>query len=439
MLYSLLVARFTTCTYQRIVFKIIRISALLRIIRVAYHHYHYFVAVVVYCISGTAAQHPLMTQALVLAQNSVMHSSQNSYRSLWNKWEIFLFKYFPPVWNDLQYRTLDYNTLLDRLLMFVTYLAHELKCNVRSIPSKMSALRHGMVSRLVKCCNAFDNDLLRSVKQGISLLPAPPHRVRLPCTLDMINYIVDNNTKHGATMSQVMLATGVYMGFFLCLRSNEYISKTVVPLIDTHQLLSTDVQFVLRDARHTLVNSNQIRHYKYTDFKTVKFSMRHAKNIRNDFGVPIWFSTNDDNHQPFPFVHLVYQWSKHSLRFDEDPFLSFRVQDRLTCLLYATIQAAVQMSADHFGLNKKSFNTHSIRMSAPTIARSAKMSVTTIMKMGRWKSLPASVLYQQQSTALNNNILTVVNNPTLFTAEDIQLSRVLASNTSSSSTVRRFN
>jgi hypothetical protein len=88
-----------------------------------------------------------------------------------------------------------------------------------------------------------------------------------------------------------MLATGVYMGFYLCLRSSEYISKTVVPLIDTHQLLSTDVQFVLRDARHTLVNSNQIRHYKYPDFKTVKFSMRHAKNIRNDFGVPIWFST----------------------------------------------------------------------------------------------------------------------------------------------------
>ena len=89
--------------------------------------------------------------------------------------------------------------------MFVTYLAHELRCNVRSIPSKMSALHHGMVSRFVKYCNAFDNDLLRSVKQGIALLPAPAHRIRLPCTLDMINYIVD---QVGASMSQVMLATG---------------------------------------------------------------------------------------------------------------------------------------------------------------------------------------------------------------------------------------
>jgi len=168
--------------------------------------------------------------------------------------------------------------------------------------------------------------------------------------------------------------------------------------------------------------------------------MQHAKNIRNDFGVPIWFSTHDNNHQPVPFVHLVYQWSKHSLRFDADPFLTFRVQDRLTCLLYTYIQAAVKSSADYFGLDKKSFNTQSIRMSAPTIARATKLSVANIMKMGRWKSLPAPNLYQEQSTALNDHILAVVNNPTLFTTEDIQLSRVLASRNASSSqsTVRRF-
>ena len=376
---------------------------------------------------------------MVLAQNSVMESSRKSYQSTWNKWEYFLHKYFPPVWTDTHYNNIEYITLLDTLLMFVTYLAHELRCNVRSIPSKMSALRHGMVSRLVKCCNAFDNDLLRSVKQGISLLPAPDHRIRLPCTLDMINYIVHCNTQVGASMSQVMLATGVQMGFFLCLRSSEYISKRVVPLVDTHQFLSTDIQFVLRDGHFTLINSNQIRHYEYSDFKTVKFSMQHAKNIRNGFGVPIWFSTHDSNLQPVPFVHLVYKWSKHSLRFDADPFLSFRVQDKLTCLLYNDIQAAVKSSAAHFGLDTSSFNTHSIRMSAPTIARAANLSDTNIMKMGRWKSLPAPVLYQEQSTKINDHILAVVNNPTLFTAEDIQLSRVVASRTTSKqSTVRRF-
>ena len=278
---------------------------------------------------------------MLLAKNSVMKLSQKSYGSTWNKWEKFSSKYFPPLWTDQTYVTVDYDTLLDRLLMFVTYCAQELKCNVRSIPSIMSALRHGMVSRLVKFCNAFDNELLKSVKQGIAHMSAPSHRTRLRCTLEMIQHIVDQNTQSGASMSQVKLATGVYVAFFLCLRSSEYVSKTVVPLADTHQFMSTEVQFVLNDPQFTLINSNQIGNYAYEDFKTVKFSLLHAKNIRNDFGVPIWFSTHDKAQQPVPFLLLIYQWSKHSLRLAADPFLSYRVRGHLFCLLYSHIQAAV--------------------------------------------------------------------------------------------------
>lgn len=78
-------------------------------------------------------------------------------------------------------------------------------------------------------------------------------------------------------MSQVMLATGIYKAFFLYLHSSEYITKTVVPLADTHQFLSTDVQFVLNDRQYTLFNSNQFRDFEYNDIKTVKFSLLHAK------------------------------------------------------------------------------------------------------------------------------------------------------------------
>ena len=386
-------------------------------------------------------RHPLRAQAMLLAKNSVMESSQKSYESTWTKWEKFSRKYFPPLWTDQNYINVEYDILLDRLLMFVTYCAQELKCNVRSIPSMMSALRHGMVSRLVKCCHAFDNDLLKSVKQGIAHMPAPAHRTRLPCTLDMIRHIVALNTQRGASMHQVMLATGVYTAFFLCLRSSEYVSKTIVPLADTHQFLSTGVQFVLKGPHFTLINSNQIGNYVYNDFKTVKFSLLHAKNIRNDYGVPIWFSTHDKSQQPIPFVHLIYQWSKHSLRLDSDPFLSYRVRGHLFCLLNSHIEAAVKSSAAHFGLSEDWFNTHSIRMSGPTIARAANLSVTNIMRMGRWKSLPAPILYQEQSTALNDHVLSVINDPNLFTSEDILLSRVLASRPGSSKlpTLRQYN
>ena len=39
---------------------------------------------------------------------------------------------FPPLWTDQNYINVEYDILLDRLLMFVTYCAQELKCNVRS-------------------------------------------------------------------------------------------------------------------------------------------------------------------------------------------------------------------------------------------------------------------------------------------------------------------
>ena len=49
-------------------------------------------------------------------------------------------------------------------------------------------------------------------------MPAPAHRTRVPCTLDMIQHIVAQNTQPGASMHQVMLATGVYVAFFQGIR-----------------------------------------------------------------------------------------------------------------------------------------------------------------------------------------------------------------------------
>jgi hypothetical protein len=411
----------------------------------------------------------LLVGALHLAKNSVKESSQKSYQSAWNKWEKFVQKYFTNSINSqnnnkmqkltisqksqtdssLQnstnakytpnYKNMQYSELLEKLLMFVTYCAYELKCNVRSIPSIMSSIRYGMVTRLVQCCTAFDDEILKAVKLGASKLPAPAYRTRIPCTLDMINHIIQVNTSIAATMTQVMLATGISMAFFLCLRSSEYVSRTIIPIEDTHQFLSSAVEFMLNDGTRTFIASHQLHNFDFGQFSILKFSMLHAKNIRNDYGVPMWFSTTDASGQSVPFVRLVYLWARHSQRLGSDPFLSFRANGKLKCLLYKDIQGAVKQAATVFNLDATWFDTHSLRMSAPTIARAAHVSPTNIMSMGRWKSLPASLLYQAQSTQLNNSILSVVNNPTLFTTEDILLSRVLASNSkSATSTVRRF-
>jgi hypothetical protein len=108
----------------------------------------------------------------------------------------------------------------EKLLMFVTYCAYKLKCNVRSITSIMSSVQYGMVTRLVQCCTAFDEKIWNAVKLEASTLPVPAHRTRIPCTLDMINHIIQVNTSIAATKTPVMLAS-ISMAFFLCLRSSE--------------------------------------------------------------------------------------------------------------------------------------------------------------------------------------------------------------------------
>lgn len=381
--------------------------------------------------------HPLRIQALQLANNSVALSTQAAYRSAWRKWTSFIQTYSTGPFTNKTLRQLSAQQLLEYLVMFVSYCAYDLQCNVRSIPSIMSAVRKGMLVRFVNCA-VFDSDLLKAVKQGAARLPAPPHRVRLPCTFDMITHVVQQNTLPQSTTFQYMLATGISMGFFLCLRCSEYISKTIVPLEDTHQFQSSDVQFMLNDGSQTLIESHLVQQHHWHQIKLVKFSLQHAKNIRRDFGVPIWFSARTQTGQDVPFVRLLFFWSQRSPRHRADPFLSYQTANGLTCLLYADIKRAVKNSAAIFGFDQAWFDTHSVRMSAPTIARATNAPTTVIQHMGRWQTLPASMKYQQQSTRLNDSILTMVSDPTMFTAEDVRLTHLLSSRTSTTSTVRRF-
>ena len=176
---------------------------------------------------------------------------------------------------------------------------------------------------------------------------------------------------------------------------------------------------------HQLIASNRVTSYAWTSIKLVKFSLLHAKNIRRNFGVPIWFSSTDAFGNAVPFVQLVYLWATISTRFDDDPFLSYRADDRYYINKY---NRRYNLWLDIL-----------VRMSAPTIAAAAKAQTKIILQMGRWASEPSALLYPHQSTAANNNMLSIVSDPTLFTSDDILLSRVLASRAPGHQpTIRRY-
>ena len=77
-----------------------------------------------------------------------------------------------------------------------------------------------------------------------------------------------------------MLATGVAVAYLLCLRSSEYVSKTIVPIEDNHQFRSSDVEFMFNNGSFQLLASNKIAPQPWTSIKLVKFSLLYAKNIR---------------------------------------------------------------------------------------------------------------------------------------------------------------
>ena len=131
----------------------------------------------------------------------------------------------------------------------------------------------------------------------------------------MINHIIQVDTSIAATMTQVMLATGISMAFFLCLRS-----RTLIPIEDTHRFLSSAVEFMLNDGTKTFVANHQLHNYNFGQFSILKFSMLHAKkHIRNDFGVLMWFSTTNAYGQSVTLVRLVYLCARHSQRLGSDP------------------------------------------------------------------------------------------------------------------------
>ena len=79
-------------------------------------------------------------------------------------------------------------------------------------------------------------------------------------------------------------------------------------------------------------------------------------------------------------------------------------------------------------------------MAAPTVFRAAGGDDGDILNLGRWKQVPTSLIYQGTSTKNNNRLLRAVSSPTLFTAADINLTRLLSGvkGQHQQLTVRRF-
>ena len=333
---------------------------------------------------------------------------------------------------------LDQQQLLQLLMMFVAYCINILKTTPTSIPSILSGLKNNLGARFI-VVDAFQHPLLTNMKTAIAKIPYSP-RISLPCTYNMITHIIQRNTVGGFTKDQFMLAVGVAMAYYLCLRASEYASKTKVPDPESHQFDSKSVEFKCFGSNN-LLPSSQLQTTRWKDIEIIRFTIQHAKNIKKGYGVPIWFSTREDNADAVAFLQLVYLWSQMSQRQEDDPFLSYRTKSgTLHCLVYTTVHEAIAKCAAEFGFNPKWFKPHGVRKAGPTVLRAAGRDDGDILLYGRWKGVPTSLIYQGSSTTNNNRLLRQVCNETLFTEDDIRLSMLLPSSKGQNQLpqVRRF-
>ena len=175
--------------------------------------------------------------------------------------------------------------------MFVSYCFDVLKLNPPSIPGVLSALRHNLRHRLADC-TVFDHPLIAATKAGVARLQSKPPRTRLPLTFAMVQWIIQRRTQPGYTPHDIMLATGVAMAYYLCLRSSEYVSRTVIPQDDSHQFDFESVEFACTN-HSQFVPSHLMAARRWSEVTGIRFTIQHAKNIKSGHGVPVWFSTNE--------------------------------------------------------------------------------------------------------------------------------------------------
>jgi len=305
-----------------------------------------------------------------MAASSVALSTQRVYASTWKKWTVFMKTcHHNPTNDDISCKYIYQQQLLELLLMFVAYCVNVLHTSPTSIPGILSGLKHGMILKLVTV-EAFDHCMLKAIKSAIARRPYEP-RIRLPCIYDMILHIIDQQTAPGFIIGQLMLAVGVAMAYYLCLRASEYVSRTLVPDPESHQFDSKSVEFK-RFGSDILIPSSSMHTTAWAQVEIVRFTIQHAKNVKRGHGVPLWFSTTNRNEDSTAFLQLIYLWSRTSNRSPDDPFLSYRTdRGQLCCLVYTTIQKAISQCAIDFNFNPKWFKPHSVRMAAPTALRAA--------------------------------------------------------------------
>ncbi|KAJ1406230.1 hypothetical protein B484DRAFT_337603 [Ochromonadaceae sp. CCMP2298] len=129
----------------------------------------------------------------------------------------------------------------------------------------------------------------------------------------------------------------------------------------------------------------------------------------------------------------MYDWAQFTAALDTAAVFSWRTGNTNStsrpstreCLLYRDFHDTIKRTAAHFNFDSTQFGCHGVRVGGATHLRAAGADDGYICLMGRWRSLPACLSYQEVSTAAHDRMAALLMTPGVYTTRDLRLQYVL--------------
>lgn len=309
------------------------------------------------------------------------------------------------------------------LTVFATYLAYDLQLAARSVAATMSALAYHFRCAIHHTA-AFSDPILTSCKHALMLDPArqprSPKRA-VPITLAMLEYAVKRYSSPSTGRSQRIFATALVLAFCCLLRPSEYCATRT----NLHVIRARQVFFQCRmpDGHLEFRSADRVQDVSLSQVVVIKFILHSAKNISFYAGRTMWFSAASANPDSINLTSTMFQWAKHAHLQPQDFFLSYRrnTLDPPRVISYRGLSKVIKETAVHFGFEPTFFSCYSTRIGGASLLRAAGASDGFILLMGRWKSLPVCLGYQDSSSAAQDLMMKMLTSKHLFTEDDIRL------------------
>jgi hypothetical protein len=226
-------------------------------------------------------------------------------------------------------------------------------------------------------------------------------------------------------------AAAVILAYCCLFRPSEYLYDSGPR---PHILLAGQIEFECRAPRWEQGSTNTVYHSLSTVHTVpwrrivlMRITITSAKNINRRVGARLWFSAQSTG--AIHVVRVMYDWACFVPHVDSAPVFSWPsppgdIPTR-TYLWYRDFHDTIRSAAGHFGFDYRQFGCQSLWSGGATQLRAAGADDGLICLMGRWKSLPACLGYQETSTRAHDRMQTLLMTPGLYTNRDLHLQYTL--------------